>query len=156
MYQFFISNRLKHFRVTRSDLSSWGISLARFLGKDEEFHGSTGWVTRFCDRWLISLRSVSNLCKYDNCSLVDKAVKYFAFLQEELMGIPETRIILADQTAVYLEDPQRTTLDVIGARHVQMNTTGFASMRVTAMVACRADGELLAPTVVFKNNGIAK
>ncbi|GMF38222.1 unnamed protein product [Phytophthora lilii] len=55
-----------------------------------------------------------------------------------------------DETAVYFEDPRRQTVDQVGARHVVLKSTGFASMRVTAVLAVTATGCKLPPLVVWK------
>jgi hypothetical protein len=53
-------------------------------------------------------------------------------------------------SAVYLEDPRRTTIDVRGAKHVLLQSTGFASMRITAVLAVKADGSKVTPLVILK------
>jgi len=44
------------------------------------------------------------------------------------------------ETAVYFEDLKDSTVDVTGSRHVVIRSTGFASMRVTAVLAVTATG----------------
>jgi hypothetical protein len=49
--------------------------------------------------------------------------------------------ILMDETAVYLEDPRRITVNEKGKRHVSLRSNGFASMRITALLSVTAWGE---------------
>eukprot|EP00644_Phytophthora_capsici_P014948 jgi/Phyca11/20524/fgenesh1_pg.PHYCAscaffold_65_\ len=58
--------------------------------------------------------------------------------------------VLMDETAVYFEDRRRQTVDVTGARHVVLKSTGFASMRITAVLAVTASGRKLLPLIVWK------
>ena len=55
-----------------------------------------------------------------------------------------------DETAVYFETAHRSTVSPSGAKHVMMKTTGFASMRVTAVMAVRADRSKVRPLIIFK------
>ncbi|KAG3113318.1 hypothetical protein PI125_g7444 [Phytophthora idaei] len=55
-----------------------------------------------------------------------------------------------DETALYFEDPKRQTVDVTGARHVELKSTGFANMRVTVVLAASAIGKKLTPLVIWK------
>ncbi|GMF66350.1 unnamed protein product [Phytophthora lilii] len=56
-----------------------------------------------------------------------------------------------DETAVFFEDPRNTTVDVTGSRHVVVRSTGFASMRVTVVLAVTASGRKVTPLVIWKN-----
>ncbi|OWY97443.1 LOW QUALITY PROTEIN: hypothetical protein PHMEG_00032019 [Phytophthora megakarya] len=51
------------------------------------------------------------------------------------------------ETAVYFKDPKQEAFDLTGAGHV---STGFASMRVTVVLAVSALGKKLAPLVIWK------
>ena len=43
-----------------------------------------------------------------------------------------------DETAVYFEDARNQTVDNTGAWHVVIRSTGFASMRITVILAVTA------------------
>ncbi|KAG3241671.1 hypothetical protein PI124_g13471 [Phytophthora idaei] len=72
------------------------------------------------------------------------------FLSERLGSLDLAHTALMDETAVFFEDPRRQTIDVTGARHVVLKSTGFASMRVTAVLAVSASGRKLPPLIVWK------
>ncbi|KAG2758771.1 hypothetical protein PC116_g21583 [Phytophthora cactorum] len=72
------------------------------------------------------------------------------FVSARLGSLDLVHTVLMDETAVYFEDPRRQTIDVTGARHVVLKSTGFASMRVTAVLAVSASGRKLPPLIVWK------
>ena len=63
---------------------------------------------------------------------------------------------MPDETAVYMEDLKRSTLDPIGVRHVAMRTTGFASMRMTALIGNSKEGQLIRPLIIAEDKIINK
>ena len=50
-------------------------------------------------------------------------------------GLIPQNTVLMDETAIYLEDPRRITINASGKRHVVLKSTGFASMRITIILA---------------------
>ncbi|KAJ0401148.1 hypothetical protein P43SY_004355 [Pythium insidiosum] len=61
-----------------------------------------------------------------------------------------SQTVLMDETAVYFEDARDQTVDVTGSRHVVVRSTGFASMRITVILAITAAGRKLAPVLIWK------
>ncbi|KAE8902746.1 hypothetical protein PF002_g2525 [Phytophthora fragariae] len=55
-----------------------------------------------------------------------------------------------DETAAYFEDARTQAVDLRGARHVVVRSTGYASMRVTAILAVTASGRKLPPDMIWK------
>ena len=72
------------------------------------------------------------------------------FLQNTLPTIDLSKTLMMDETAVYFEDNKTQTVDIIGRRHVVMKSTGFASMRITAVLAVWASGNKARPMVIDK------
>ncbi|KAE9057887.1 hypothetical protein PF006_g32300 [Phytophthora fragariae] len=72
------------------------------------------------------------------------------FLEDHKPQMNHERTILMDETAVYFEDARPYTVDEIGARHVVVRSTGFASMRITVMLAVTASGTKLPPCIIWK------
>ncbi|KAG1695610.1 hypothetical protein DVH05_019351 [Phytophthora capsici] len=60
------------------------------------------------------------------------------------------RTLLMDDTAVYFEDARADTVDEVGSRHVVVRSTGFASMRITVMLAVTDSGKKLPPCLIWK------
>ncbi|GMF47473.1 unnamed protein product [Phytophthora fragariaefolia] len=75
---------------------------------------------------------------------------FLSYLTSRIDGLRDDHTILMDETAVYFEDPRRQTVAQVGARHVVLKSTGFASMRVTAVLAVTATDRKLPPLVVWK------
>ena len=59
-----------------------------------------------------------------------------------------------DETDVYLEDPRRTTIDSVGSKYVLLYTTSFAPMRITVVLAVKADESKVSPLVILKGKEI--
>ncbi|KAG2879568.1 hypothetical protein PC117_g26733 [Phytophthora cactorum] len=64
------------------------------------------------------------------------------------------RTILMDETAVYFEDARNQTMDIIGSRHVVARSTGFSSMRITAVPAVTETGKKLPPLLIWKGKAL--
>lgn len=60
------------------------------------------------------------------------------------------RTILMDETAVYFEDARNQAVDITGSRHVVVRSTGFSSMRITAVLAVSATGRKIPPLLIWK------
>jgi hypothetical protein len=58
-----------------------------------------------------------------------------------LRSLDLSRTVLIEENALYLEDPRTSGVDLTGSRHEIVNTTGFASTRVTADLALTASGK---------------
>ncbi|KAG3062075.1 hypothetical protein PC121_g12744 [Phytophthora cactorum] len=98
----------------------------------------------------LSLRRRTNLTTLTDEVLVDRAVSFMRFLQEHNPTMNLNKTVLMDETAIYFEDPRNQTIDEIGARHVVLRSTGFASMRITAALAVTASGKKLPPCLIWK------
>lgn len=146
------SERREKRRVTRKQVMEWALQTAQENGI-EGFKASNNWLDNFFKRVGLSLRRRTNLTTLDDDVLLDRAFQYMKYLSHKLSDAAyENRgsIVLMDETALYLEDPRNTTVDETGARHVIIRSTGFSSMRVTCVLAVRANGEKLTPILLQK------
>ncbi|KAG2837590.1 hypothetical protein PC118_g5067 [Phytophthora cactorum] len=116
----------------------------------QRFVASDNWVTRFMARYDLSMRRRTNLTTLTDDVLTDRAVSYMAFLEEHKPDMDPARVIMMDETAVFFEDPCLYTVNEHGAHHVVMRSTGFASMRVTAMLSVTLSGKKLSPVIIWK------
>ncbi|GMF49118.1 unnamed protein product [Phytophthora fragariaefolia] len=78
------------------------------------------------------------------------AENFLSYPTSRIDGLSDDHTVLMDEMAVYFEDPRHQTVDQVGACHVVLTSTGFASMRVTAMPVVTATGRKLPPLVVWK------
>lgn len=61
--------------------------------------------------------------------LIERAVNYMKYLETAIGdGLSLDNTILMDETAVYLVDPRRITVNESRRRYVTLKTTGFSSM----------------------------
>jgi hypothetical protein len=140
--------RLMKLKVTRKFISDRAQSLAEEYGI--ELRATGHWITGFMKRQGFSLRRTTNLTTLTNDQLIQRAIEYMKYLQSRIASIDLSKTILMDETAVYFEDVRTQTVDIKGRKHVVMKSTGFASMRITAMIAVWADGRKAPPTIIQK------
>ncbi|GMF64688.1 unnamed protein product [Phytophthora lilii] len=101
-------------------------------------------------RFDLSLRRRTNLTVLTDEKLVARAVSYMRYLGELKPRMNLDKTVLMDETAVYFEDARTQSVDHVGARHVVIRSTGFASMRITVILAVTASGVKLPPVLIWK------
>ncbi|KAJ0391704.1 hypothetical protein P43SY_001644 [Pythium insidiosum] len=143
-----VERRVRKEKVSRQ----WIAEVAIGMGLTD-FVASGHWVTNFMHRNGLSLRHVTNLTTLSDDELISGAVAYMQFLQSQLVDFDGERAVLMDETAVYFEDPRKHSVDRVGARHVVIKSTGFQSMRITAILAITVAGKKLPPMLVWKGKG---
>ncbi|KAG2767999.1 hypothetical protein Pcac1_g20767 [Phytophthora cactorum] len=158
LYDEVVAKRLKKEKVTRA----WIGHMARVIfacqgttsASPDGFMASPHWITGFMRRYGLSLRRRTNLTTLSDDKLVDRAVSYMTFLQSAKPTMDLHRTILMDETAVYFEDARNQTMDIIGSRHVVARSTGFSSMRITAVPAVTETGKKLPPLLIWKGKAL--
>jgi DDE superfamily endonuclease/Tc5 transposase DNA-binding domain len=148
-----IERRLKKEKVTRAWIAAQALHLYASIddGPVRRFEASHQWVSCFMRRNDLSLRRRTNLTPLTDEQLVGRAISYMRYLREHQSTYNFKHTVLMDETAVYFEDAREQTVEVRGARHVVVKATGFASMRVTAILAVTAEGVKLPPVVIWKH-----
>ena len=149
LFEFVFGKRMKKEQVKRSHVKRKAIELAQEMGVPN-FKASDGWLRRFFARYELTLRRTTNLTRLADIEVVQRAVNYFSFLRSVRDRYRPRNIILMDETAVFFETTAMNTVDVVGARHVVMRTTGYASMRITSILAVRGNGNRVMPATIFK------
>lgn len=149
-----IERRIKKEKVTREWIAVEALHLfgsANDEGPLLQFEASPHWVSSFMRRNDLSLRRRTNLTTLSDSQLVGRAVSYMKYLTEQHTNWNLANTVLMDETAVYFEDAREETVEIRGARHVVVKSTGFASMRVTVILAITAKGVKLPPVVIWKH-----
>ena len=59
-------------------------------------------------------------------------------------------IINIDETPIYFEMPEQTTIELKGTKNVKISTFGNDKNRVSVILAIAGNGEKLAPMMIFK------
>jgi hypothetical protein len=138
-------------RVTRETVRHIALEIAKRENiNEDEFKASDGWLTKFMERNRFSFRRVMNLALLSDETLLNRAFEYLKYLGNVRKMSVLSSTVLMDETAVYLEDPRRTTIDSTGMKHVLLKTTGFSSMRITVVLAVKGDGSKMTPLVISK------
>jgi hypothetical protein len=156
LYDEVVAKRLKKEKITRA----WIGHMARVIfacqatanSNPGSFTTSPHWITGFMRRYGLSLHRRTNLTTLSDDKLIDCAVSNMTFLHSAKSTMDLDRTILMDETAVYFEDAWNQTVDIIGSRHVVVRSTGFSSMRITAVLAVTAAGQKLPPLLIWKGN----
>ena len=150
-----VQERQEGNRVSGSQVQQWAKELALENDISDNFNASDGWLAKFLSRNGFSYRRVTNLTSLTSQELVKRASNYIIYLRSALerdtANLDNT--ILMDETAVYLEDPRRITVNEKGKRHVSLRSTGFASMRITVLLSVTASGRKLPPVLIAKKSG---
>ena len=137
-------------KVSRQWIQSTAIDLAKAENEGIDFQTSDKWLELFMARYGLSLRRTTNLTVLSDDELTARAVNFMAYLSMKKLTLNMATTLLMDETAVFFEDPRRDTIDLTGARHVVLRSTGFASMRITVSLTVTADGKKLPPLLIWK------
>ncbi|KAE9049310.1 hypothetical protein PR003_g3341 [Phytophthora rubi] len=153
-----VLRRLKKEKVTREWIAGQTLQLYNEIhdGRTRLFEASPNWVSGFMKRNDLSLRRRNNLTTLSDDQLVGRAVSYMNYLCEKKLNFNFRHTVVMDETAVYFEDAREHTVEIRGSRHVMVKSTGFASMRVTAVLAVTAAGVKLPPLVIWKHNSVER
>ena len=140
-------------RDSGTQVQAWAKEIAA-ENELEGFNASYGWLYRFMQRNGYSYRRITNLTTLSSEELIRRAVSFMEFLQSAReSGLRVENTLLMDETAVYLEDPRRVTINESGKRHVCLRSTGYASMRITVILTVTANGKKLKPVIIHKKGG---
>ncbi|POM57482.1 Hypothetical protein PHPALM_38002 [Phytophthora palmivora] len=153
-----MEERLKKEKVTRSWIGYVAKVIYASQSHEHEaasnFIASPHWTTSFMRHYGLSLRRRTNLTTLSDDTLIDRAVSYMKFLQTAFPVMDLDRTILMDETVAYFEDARNQTVDLTGRRHVVVRSTGFSSMRITAVLAVSASGRKAKLTTFDKIDGV--
>ncbi|POM76545.1 Pogo transposable element with KRAB, partial [Phytophthora palmivora] len=154
IYVLFVGKQLRKVKVTRAWIADQALAYHAPLHAEGEapspFEASQHWVSNFMARYSFSLPSRTNLTTLSDEALFDRAVSYIRCLRDLTPKMDKDHKVLMDETAVYFEDARVQTVDFCGARLVVVCSTGYASMRITAILAVTASGRKLPPVLIWK------
>ena len=150
--QWILNQREQHLRVTRNDIANY----ARTLITDEFFQASRGWVDNFLNRQHFSLRRVTTVGQRLPDYLYPKLLSFIQFNSTQLhtYHIALSSIGNMDETAIWSDMPQRTTIAPTGTKSIPILSTGHEKLRTTVALSAMADGRKLPPFIIFKGKRI--
>lgn len=143
-----IDLRIRKMKVSRKYISDRAVALSKEFNIKLKATGN--WITGFMKRNGFTLRRTTNLTTLSDSDIILRAVNYMKYLKNRLPYLNIKKTLMMDETAVFFEDARTNTVDLLGARHVVMKSTGFSSMRVTALISIWADGRKAMPLVIHK------
>lgn len=143
-----IEQRIAKQKVTRAQIALRANELAKECGID--LSGSSRFVDGFLARHNFSLRRMTNLTTLTDETLIARAVSYMKYLGSILPTLDLNKTLLMDETAVFFEDCRTNTIDMRGRRHVVLRSTGYSSMRITAVMGVWASGKKAKPLLIHK------
>jgi len=98
-------------------------------------------------------RAKTKVSQKETEDIAEKITTFCSYLtstSREIVGLTASRVINMDETPVYLDMVGNHTMEVKGAKEVNLKTTGAEKQRVTVVLACSMDGGKLPPMVIFK------
>jgi hypothetical protein len=119
------STRLEKLWVTRSMIVQWAREFVVENGLEMDF--SNGWLERFMDRHSFVLRRATNKPALSDVEIVERGTRFVHHLKKMLVeyNISAENIYCLDETALFFDHDKNTTVDVRGARDVQVGICSF-------------------------------
>lgn len=159
LYKYVIETRKSGYAVTTEMLQVEANHIARRKNiPPNDFRASYGWIRRFMVRKDLSIRRRTTISQKLPEQYEEKILafqRYVIALRKQHQYIP-SQIGNADQTPVWFDMPEGTTVNPVGERSVSIRTTGAEKQRCTVMLAITSDGRKLPPYVIFKRKTMPK
>jgi hypothetical protein len=159
LYQYVMNMRKNGFAVSMEMLQFEGCRLARKHNISiSQFKVGYGWVRHFMTRPDLTIRRGTTIAQRLPEAHQEKLVsfqKYVLTLRKQHQYLLE-QIGNADQTSVFFDMLESTTVNSAGERTVQIRTMGAEKQCCTVMLTITANGQKLPPHVVFKHKMMAK
>ena len=123
---------------------------------EKSFKSKSMWVYRFMSRHGFTHRRVTRSIGISDEELFRRKNNFYSKVESRLGRIPETIFINIDQTCLLYGSVGSSTIDVIGARAVQVQSRGNPLDRVTVHLAIASNGEKLPPFMIAKGTGYGR
>ena len=137
--------------VTNDDMIMKGATLDRGFRVLSEA-AQRSYIDRLKNRNRLTLRKITHRGQKILDEILEEARDFQISFERRCIthGYSLDSIWNMDETPVYFEPTQATTIDVVGRKHVPAKSTGKESTRATAALTVSASGEKLAPFLIFK------
>jgi len=121
---------------------------------DESFKASAKFALSFVHRWRISLRARTTSKDISSARVLRLAMGWHVQFWKNKFAVNNTIdtscLWNMDETSVYLDMPPSKTLDLVGAKSVEIASTQHDCTRVAVVLCCNRTGEMLDPLIVHK------
>ncbi|CAI9733709.1 Hypothetical predicted protein [Octopus vulgaris] len=123
--------------VRRADLQEFAFAMATQLDLFPEiFKVSIHWLDNFLWRYELSLRRSTTLFKLEDAEVIQRALAFKSFIDGiDFSKYNLSNIIAMDETAVFMGQGSKMTIEQTGTSSIYIASTGYESTRVTCILA---------------------
>jgi len=160
LYNWIMDQRQHGIRVTTFSI------ITKALSMDSEFKSADQkllryWVYQFLHRRALTVRVATRVGQKLSGHLHSVRVQFVGDIMERFQSgmfsdVPANMFVNMDETAVYFEGKEKTTIDAVGSRTVHIRSSGGSNQRVTVCTAAACDGTKLPLFVIFKGEPNAR
>ncbi|KAH9142953.1 hypothetical protein AeRB84_013012 [Aphanomyces euteiches] len=152
LFERVLYERFLHHRVTRTMITAWGVELCEEL--EVTLLCSSGWLARFLERHNFVQRKATRKPIHTEDEIIRRAVAFYANVRRiiEEFNVPPEHIYNFDESAVFFDHTNNSTIDLCGARDVPLKTFGLEKSRITAVFCANAVGMKKKPFLLVKPN----
>ena len=123
----------------------------------QSFKASAKFALPFMRRWRLSQRARTTTKNISSAKVLRLAMSWQVQFWKRSFPVHGERIHPStlwnmDETSVYLDMPPAKTLDMVGAKSVEIATTQHDYTRVAVVLCCNRTGKMLDPLVIHKCN----
>ena len=121
--------------------------------KIRDFIGSDKWLFNFCRRHELTIRKITHVGQEDNRTPEEKreiAIEHLARTEKITIEYNAEMIFNMDETPVYIDMLNSTTISFKGEKNVEANGTGHGKTRFSVVLAISASGKMLRTLVILK------
>jgi hypothetical protein len=148
-----IEQRARKFMVTYNSLRAKALAIKVQLGNCEEFRASPSWLRGFLARNHLSYRTPTHVAQQNTKTPELKCKIILNFLNK--LNMLSTRYDLRsiynmDESPFYFDKIAKRTIDIVGSKSIDVNTSGNDKNRFTVTVTISADGTLYPFYVILR------
>ena len=147
------NERAEGLRVSRKRIQRKAMELYdEQENKTESFCASDGWLFKFLQRNHFSLRRRTTIAQKIPEDVKQKVMNYILFVDglKDNCAYRASAVGAADETAIWIDPIQNTTIDKIGAKSIPIFSCGYHKAKLTVMLSAKSDGNKTAPFIVLK------
>lgn len=159
LLEWITDQRNKSVRVSRKLIQRKAKALFLELeGDSVDFHASEGWLSRFLRRNHYSLRKRTTVSQKTPDDLRQRVMDYVLYVDalKSNCAYRPSNIGAADETAVFIDPIQDTTIEKTGSKTISIFATGYQKAKFTVMLSATADGTKLKPFICMKGRRTPK
>lgn len=168
LFQWFIKQRARKLSVSEEDLCTQAQKIQRKLLERPDTENkeklstmvfANGWIDRFKKRYSIRRRKVSTWSKKLASAIRKEVEKFYPNFDEVMIQNQIKHVLNIDESAVFFEMNQNSTLDVAGQKVTGIFSTGANKQRCTLLIGILSDGKSgssLPPIIILKNSNAPK